>query len=209
MIKAVFFDMNETLLNLSVLKEKFDKHFEDSYALKYWFIKLLHTSTVTGVMDEYKNFAELAGVMLENLFYENGKTLTSETKTEILGSFRKMPPYADVADALNLLNQNNIRTIAVSNSSLEMINEQLTNAGIIDLFHAYYSVDAVQKYKPFKEIYQYAAREENIPTENVVMVATHDWDLFGAKKAGLKTAYIERKNGNTAKLTFFDYLVAI
>ena len=193
MIKAVFFDMNETLLDLSVLKENFDKHFEDSYALKYWFVKLLHTSTVTGVMDEYKNFGELAGVVLENLFYENGKTLTNETKTEILGSFRKMPPYSDVADALKLLNQNNIRTIAVSNSSLEMIKEQLTNAGIIDLFHAYYSVDAVQKYKPFKEIYQYAAREENIPTENVVMVASHDWDLFGAKKAGLKTACIERK----------------
>lgn len=25
------------------------------------------------------------------------------------------------------------------------------------------------------------------------MVASHDWDLFGAKKAGLKTAYIKRK----------------
>ena len=25
------------------------------------------------------------------------------------------------------------------------------------------------------------------------MVATHDWDLFGAKKAGLSTAYIRRK----------------
>jgi 2-haloacid dehalogenase len=193
MIKAVFFDMNETLLNLSVLKEHFDKHFEDSYALKYWFVKLLHTSTVTGVMNEYKNFGELAALVLESLFYENGKTLTSETKNEILGSFRKMPPYSDVADALKLLNQNNIRTVAVSNSSLEMIKEQLTNAGIIDLFHSYYSVDAVQKYKPFKEIYQYAAREENIPTDNVVMVASHDWDLFGAKNAGLKTACIERK----------------
>ena len=81
-----------------------------------------------------KILENLPGVVLENLFYENGKTLTSETKTEILGSFRKMPPYADVADALKLLNQNNIRTIAVSNSSLEMIEEQLTNAGIIDLF---------------------------------------------------------------------------
>ena len=26
------------------------------------------------------------------------------------------------------------------------------------------------------------------------MVATHDWDLFGAKKAGLSTAYVKRKN---------------
>lgn len=193
MIKAVFFDMNETLLNLSLLKENFGKHFDDDYVLKYWFVKLLHTSTITGVMNEYRNFGELAGVVLENLFYENGKVLTKEIKTEILGSFRNLPAYGDVPKALDLLNQNKIRTIAVSNSSLEMIKEQLTNAGIIDLFHSYYSVDAVKKYKPFKEIYLYAARMEKISPEDVVMVATHDWDLFGAKKAGFKTAYIERK----------------
>lgn len=51
MIKAVFFDMNETLLNLSLLKERFDKSFDDGYVLKYWFTKLLHTSTVTGIMN--------------------------------------------------------------------------------------------------------------------------------------------------------------
>ena len=43
MTKAVFFDMNETLLNLSSLQEQFDKHFDDKYVLKYWFTKLLHT----------------------------------------------------------------------------------------------------------------------------------------------------------------------
>jgi len=193
MIKAVFFDMNETLLNLSLLKENFAKSFDDDYVLKYWFTKLLHTSTVTGIMDEYKNFGELAAVVLENIFYESGKVLTQEIRADILGSFRKLPAYDDVAEALKIIRQNNIRTIAVSNSSLAMIQEQLTNAGIIDLFDAYYSVDSVNKYKPFKDIYHYAAQEENISPEEVVMVATHDWDLFGAKKAGLKTAYIDRK----------------
>jgi 2-haloacid dehalogenase len=200
MIKAVFFDMNETLLNLSLLKKSFDKSFDDDYVLKYWFTKLLHTSTVTGIMKEYKNFGELSEVVLENIFYESGKQLTTETKAEILGSFRKLPAYDDVAEALKILRQNNIRVIAVSNSSLEMIKEQLTNAGIIDLFHAYYSVDSVKKYKPFKDIYQYVAHEENMFPEDIVMVATHDWDLFGAKKAGLTTAYIERK-----KLIFNPY----
>ncbi len=193
MIKAVFFDMNETVLNLSLLKESFGKHFDDAYVVKYWFTKLLHTSTVTGIMDEYKNFGELAAVVLENIFYESGKQLTEETKAEILGSFRKLPAYGDVVEALEILRQNNIRTIAVSNSSPVMIKEQLANAGIIDLFDAYYSVDAVNKYKPFKDIYHYAAREENVSPEEVVMVASHDWDLFGAKKAGLTTAYIKRK----------------
>jgi 2-haloacid dehalogenase len=144
-------------------------------------------------MDEYKNFGELAAVVLENIFYESGKQLTKETKAEILGSFRKLPAYDDVAEALKILRQNNIKAIAVSNSSLAMIKEQLTNAEIIDLFDAYYSVDSVTRYKPFKEIYHYAAQQENVSPEDVVMVATHDWDLFGAKKAGLTTAYIKRK----------------
>lgn len=193
MKKAVFFDINETLLNLGILQVHFDKSFDDKYVLKYWFTKLLHTSTVMGSMDDYQNFGELAGVVLENVFHESGKPLTKETKTEILGSFRKLPAYDDVPEALKLLRDNNIRTIAVSNSSMEMIMEQLSNAGIIGLFDAWYSVDAVKKYKPFEAIYRYVANHEELSTGDIVMVATHDWDLFGAKKAGLTTAYIQRK----------------
>jgi 2-haloacid dehalogenase len=193
MKKAVFFDMNETLLNLSLLKVQFDKHFDDKYVLKYWFTKLLYSSTIMGIMDEYINFGELADVALENLFLENNKPLSSKIKTEILGEFRKLPAYADVRPALNMLRENDIRVIAVSNSSLVMIKEQLTNAGIIDLFDCYYSVDTVEKYKPFKDIYLSAAKQEGLKTEDIVMVATHDWDLFGAKKAGLSTAHIKRK----------------
>lgn len=193
MIKTVLFDMNETMLNLSLLKENFDKHFDDKYILKYWFTKLLHTSTVVGIMDEYKNFGELAEVVLESLFYENGKELTEKIKIEILSAFRKLPVYDDVPIALRVLKKNNIRLIAVSNSSLEMIEEQLTNAGIIDLFDTYYSVDSVKKYKPFNDIYEYVIDKEKASIDNVVMVASHDWDLFGAKKVGLTTAYIKRK----------------
>jgi 2-haloacid dehalogenase len=74
-----------------------------------------------------------------------------------------------------------------------MIKEQLTNAGIIALFDSYYSVDNVKKYKPFKDIYLSAAQQEGLQTDEIVMVATHDWDLFGAKKAGLTKAYVKRK----------------
>ena len=193
MKKAVFFDMNETLLNLSLLEKQFDKHFEDKYALKYWFTKLLHNSTVMGIMGVYKDFGELAAVALEQLFYENELALSQETKNEILGAFKKLPAYDDVRPALELLRANDIRVVALSNSSLEMIKEQLSNAGIMDLFDSYYSVDDVNKYKPFEDIYLSVAQQENLTLEDIIMVATHDWDLFGAKKAGLSTAYISRK----------------
>lgn len=193
MIKAVFFDINETLLNLSLLKKNFDKHFDDKYVLKYWFTKLLHSSTVVGSMNAYNNFAELSEAALESLFYESGKALTKAIKSEILGSFRSLPAYKDVSKALQLLRDNGIKTIAVSNSSSTMITEQLSNAGIIDLFDSYYSVDSVKKYKPFNDIYQYVANNEGLAVDQIAMVACHDWDLFGAKKVGLTTAYIKRK----------------
>lgn len=193
MIKTVLFDMNETLLNLSLLKDNFDKHFEDPTIPKYWFAKVLHYSTVMGAMDEYTDFGKLSEAALESLFLENKKELTDETKKDILGSFKKLPAYNDVPEALKLLRENNIKVIAVTNSSYEMVKEQLTNSKLIDLFDSYYSVDAVQKYKPFKDIYQYVLKQEKVNADETVMVATHDWDLVGAKKVGLVTAYINRK----------------
>ncbi len=193
MIKAVFFDMNETLLDLSKLKKKFGEYIQNDYVVKYWFTKLLHTSTIVGSIGEYKNFSELAGVVLENVFFEEGIILSEETKKQILGTFRSLDVYDDVHEALRLLNENDIRVIPVSNSSLDMMKDQLTNSGIINLTDAYYSVDSVERYKPFSEIYEYVAKEENINVEEIFMVATHDWDLFGAKKVGLNTAFIERK----------------
>ena len=193
MTKAVFFDMNETLLNLSVLQEQFDQHFTDKHAIKYWFSQLLHHSCVMGIMNEYQDFGSLAEAALENLFFENNKALSGVTKTEILGAFKSLPPYEDVIPALELLHRKRIRIVAISNSSLEMMKEQLTNAKIINLFDAYYSVEQVTKYKPFGDIYKYVAEQEKLGHAEITMVATHDWDLYGAKRAGFRTGYIKRK----------------
>lgn len=119
--------------------------------------------------------------------------MTADIKKDILGSFRQLPAYGDVREAINLLKDHNINVIAVTNSSDEMVKEQLTHSDLIDLVDSYYSVDSVEKYKPFEDIYRYVLNEENIKANETVMVAAHDWDLFGAKKAGLHTAYIKRK----------------
>ncbi|MDY0104904.1 MAG: HAD hydrolase-like protein [Lentimicrobium sp.] len=103
-----------------------------------------------------------------------------------------MPAYEDVRPALSLLRKNAIHVVAVSNSSLAMIKKQPTSAGILDLFDACYSLDEVEKYKSFKDIYLSAAKQEGLKTRKIVMVATQDWDLIGAKKAGLSNAYIKR-----------------
>ena len=71
MIKAVFFDINETILDLKVINKKFDKYFESQHVGEYWFSKLLHTSNIMSIMNEYVDFNKLAEIVLENIFYEN------------------------------------------------------------------------------------------------------------------------------------------
>lgn len=193
MIKAIFFDMNETLLDLNKLQVKFDKYFNDKYVMKYWFTKLLHTSIIVGSIGDYKNFGDLARIVLKNVFHESNVEMTKDIEKDILGTFRKLDVYDDVPIALKLLKENNIRVIPVSNSSLEMMEQQLVNGGILSLVDCFYSVDNVEKYKPFSNIYEHVAEKENLQVNEIYMIATHDWDLFGAKRVGLKTAYIERK----------------
>ena len=83
--------------------------------------------------------------------------------------------------------------MVVSNSTQEMILEQLQHAGLTDYFDNIYSVDTVQRGKPFPEIYQHAANKEGCTPEQIAMIASHDWDILGAKQAGLRTGYIFRK----------------
>ncbi|HZK70497.1 MAG TPA: haloacid dehalogenase type II [Clostridia bacterium] len=193
MIKSVFFDLNETLTNTELLGATFKKYFKDESVSKYWFSKLLHTSVIMGSMESYKNFGELGKHVLDSVAFEYNVNLSEEEKVNILSSFKALPPHKDVIEAMKMLRENSIRVIVVSNSSLEMIGLQLANAGIIDFVDEYYSVDAVSRYKPFKEVYNYVADQESLKPEEVMMIACHDWDLFGAKKAGLKTGYIKRK----------------
>lgn len=193
MIKAVFFDINETILDLKVINKKFDKYFESQHVGEYWFSKLLHTSNIMSIMNEYVDFNKLAEIVLENIFYENDKEITKDIKSEILGTFKTLPIYPDVRESLEILKENGIKIIALSNSSLEMMKIQLQSENIKKIFDNYYSVDSVKKYKPYSDIYEYVADQENLSFEEIIMVASHDWDLFGAKKVGMRTAYINRK----------------
>ena len=69
------------------------------------------------------------------------------------------------------------------------------------MFERIFSVDAVGKFKPHPETYQYVARELNVPIGALTMVAAHPWDLIGAKSAGCNIAFIER-----AQMPWFDLI---
>jgi 2-haloacid dehalogenase len=193
MINTLFFDLNETLLDTQTLHTIFEESFDHPGAFPQWFTKMLFMSNTLGIVGEYKGFDTLAEEALNQVFMENRKLPSAPTKDLILSQFRQLSPHDDVIPALEWVKTKGLRCVAVSNSTQEMMHEQLQHAGLTDYFDNIYSVDAVQRAKPFPEIYQHAANKEGCTPEQIAMIASHDWDILGAKQAGFRTGYIFRK----------------
>ena len=52
--------------------------------------------------------------------------------------------------------------------------------------------DTVERHKPAREAYEYAARELGVKAKEIVLVAAHAWDVAGAMAAGCGAAFVER-----------------
>lgn len=189
---TILFDINETVLDLSSLKPKFKAAFGDEAVTATWFSMLLHTSTVCIVTDIKTDFASLAGTMLDAVAARRGVELSDVMRAGILGGFASLAPHADIIPALNRLRSAGYRTVAFTNSSLNLVTSQIENAGLKEYFDDIVSVEETGSFKPDPRVYEFVARRVNRPIEELRLVATHDWDTHGALSAGMLAAYIDR-----------------
>lgn len=190
--RVILFDINETILNLSVLKPKFKHYYGDEKYLDTWFSMLLHSSTVcliTGVKTDFKN---LAKATLDSLASKLNISLSDDDCNSILSTLANLPAHKDIQPALTKLRNAGFRLVALSNSSLTLLSSQLKNAEIYDYFDDVISVESANTFKPSPEAYHFAVSKLNTEPSNALLVATHDWDTHGALSAGLNAAFINR-----------------
>lgn len=189
---TILFDINETVLDLATLRPRFESVFGDAGVTSTWFAMLLHTSTVCALTGVRTGFATLAATMLDAIAARRGTALTEEQRKHILGGFASLAPHGDVVPALQRLRAQGYRTVAFSNSSLDLVTSQITNAGLADHYDAIISVEETGSFKPDAAVYRYVAERLERPLGDLRLVATHDWDTHGALSAGLLAAYIDR-----------------
>ena len=105
---------------------------------------------------------------------------------------RTLPPYPDVAPALDRLREGGFTLCSLTNSSLEVSRAQLEHAGIADRFEAILSADQVGRLKPAPEPYRLVAGTFDAPIGEVRLIAAHAWDCAGALAAGAAAAFVAR-----------------
>lgn len=103
----------------------------------------------------------------------------------------EMPPFPDVAPALERLSAEGHRLGVVTNSERATGEEHLRRARLADGFERVVGTDEIGAYKPDRRVYRYAV-EQLGGADDAWLVAAHDWDLVGAHSAGLHTVFVDR-----------------
>lgn len=189
--KILFFDINETILDTGSLKALLNDSFdEDVYNL--WFSKLLHYSLVSTITKTFKSFRFIAIDALNAVSTLKGIDMSESASIKLIDTLSSLPAYPDVLESLQILKEKKYVIVALSNSSKDLLKNQLINAKVNYLFDKQISVEDFHKYKPHPEVYHKAASLLNVSKEECMLVAAHDWDVYGALCAGLRAVFIKR-----------------
>jgi 2-haloalkanoic acid dehalogenase, type II len=170
----------------------FERFFGDAAVRKEWFMQSLQLAMAATLANAYEDFGVQVDTGLEMTARHYKVSMLGEEKNLILGSLRKLRPFPDVAQSLQRLRDAGLRLAALTNSTVQTAEAQLTYAGLRDHFEQVISADEVRRFKPAPEVYHLAASRLGVEPEQVRLVSAHDWDVTGALRAGCSAAFVAR-----------------
>ncbi|MCY7295514.1 haloacid dehalogenase type II [Alteromonas sp. a30] len=200
--KVIFFDVNETLLNLGNVGKSISNALGGrSDLVPLWFRTLLHYSLVSNVTGDYHHFGEIGVAALKMVAQQHNIPLTDEQAAKAVKTpFRDLAPHNDVIEGLKIIKTLDVKMITLTNSSDAGIAAQLKNADLTTYFDGSLTVQQLQTFKPDLRVYHWATEQMQIKPEEAMLIAAHAWDIAGADKAGWQTAFIQRPGKATYPL---------
>jgi 2-haloacid dehalogenase len=185
-IQQVYFDLNGTLFDPSVMKEPLGAEGSEQW------VEGIFGDTILAAMAEtlsgsYRDFSKLMRAAATRRLTLAGRP---DLVDEVMSAARGMPPFPDAEEAVETLRAAEIGVGVLTNSSTETARSLLAAAGLE--LHPVIGSDQVKAFKPDPRVYQRAVEASGHPAEEVGLVAAHSWDVIGAKRAGLQAAWVSR-----------------
>jgi 2-haloacid dehalogenase len=188
----IVFDVNETLLDLTTLAPTFQRIFGREEQLRLWFTHFILYSAALTVAGQYVPFTRIGAAVLEMLARIQGVRISAADLEELTLRFSTMPPHPEVPGALRRLRAQGFRLFTLTDNLLEVQTRQLSSGGILDQFERQFSADAVRTHKPAPQAYQYVEEQLGVKPTQLLLIASHTWDVLGARAAGWSAALIKR-----------------
>jgi 2-haloacid dehalogenase len=115
---------------------------------------------------------------------------TMEEVRYLVAQIEKLRPFPEVPAALARL-QTRYKIVVLSNGDPDMLESAKQYHGIP--FDRVISVAEANAFKPHVATYTKAAELLGVKLDEVLFVANHAFDCIGAKSAGMRTAFIDRR----------------
>lgn len=195
-IRVLLFDVNETLLDITVLEPFFSRVFGQPEVLRTWFAELVLYSQSMTLAGLYEPFGNLAVAALRMVASNHGLSLGEDEVARFRSILGNLPAHPDVVPALKRFQDAGFRLATLTNSAPTPSPTALEKAGISHFFEAHFSVDTVGVFKPHPATYEHAVQQLAVKPEQVCLVACHLWDTIGAQAAGCSGAFVTRPNNS-------------
>ncbi|GAB3409788.1 HAD family hydrolase [Flindersiella endophytica] len=189
----VVFDVNETLSDLRPIAERFTEVGAPAQLAQTWFASLLRDGFAATVAGHSERFADIGRELLRLLLPATELTRdVDEAADFVMTGFLQLPVHEDVPAGIDALYAAGLRLVTLTNGGTQIAEQLLTRAGLDARFERLLSAEDAGAWKPARSAYEYAATACEAPLDQMVLVACHPWDIDGASRAGMRTAWINR-----------------
>lgn len=193
---VVVFDVNETLSDMSSMVERFVDVGAPEPLAKLWFASLLRDGFALTAAGTSEQFARLGKEQLRVLLHGAALDRSLEAAVDhVMAGFMRLPLHPDVVRGVQGLRQAGLRLVTLTNGSTQVAANLFDEVGIRDEFEALLSVEDAGTWKPARAAYEYAATVCATAPAEMLLVAVHPWDIEGAARAGMSTAWVNRSSG--------------
>jgi 2-haloacid dehalogenase len=191
-LQWVLFNLTGTLVDPTVLAQPLGDSGADEdlvlAALDDAVAMAMADALTTGALTPLDELVEAA--MRRRLRLAGADETRAAAARELMGT---MPAYLEVPGALETLRARGLRLGVLAQSAADATDAVLRFAGLRDRFELVLSAQDAGAYKPDLRPYRMAIERCGADGGDIVFVSTHWWDVAGAKRAGMKTGWVARR----------------
>jgi 2-haloacid dehalogenase len=190
-VRWILFDLNGTLVDPGVLAQPLGDSAtaEDLvYAAIDVAVAQAMAVTLTGARAEFR--ALLEGALRRGLALAGQDPELATDAVALMGS---MPAFIEAPAALERLRGEGLHLGVLTQSPTDAADQVLRFAGLRDRMDLVIGADDSGAFKPDAPSYHAAVARTGAGPREVCLVSAHWWDVMGASRAGLRTAWVARR----------------
>jgi 2-haloacid dehalogenase len=196
-ITTLLFDSQGTLVDNYTIADVIEPYVFEAHAAQEiaqdWRFQQKWAMFYTTLSDNFVPLPQLNLACLRWALAKHNVALSEAAIQDIASQYGKLRAYPDTIAALKAFKDQGLTLKIVANPSKAMIDDHSNYSGTIAYLDEIISNgDEVRAFKPSPKVFQLGIERAGCPKDEILWVTGHFWEVVGANRQGLKTAWINR-----------------